>query len=101
MSGVASRGLVLKNAPDVPAAIVSGPLRNAAYCTPAITRRTGLLTTSLSVMLCVQRITIRTCMMILQIVADAGRIQHDVDAVLASSRSAGPTPESCSSCGEL
>ena len=27
ISGVASRGLVLKNAPEVPAAIVSGPLR--------------------------------------------------------------------------
>ena len=31
ISGVASRGLVLKNAPEVPAAIVSGPLRSAAY----------------------------------------------------------------------
>ena len=30
ISGVASRGLVLKNAPDVPAAIVSGPLRKTA-----------------------------------------------------------------------
>ena len=29
ISGVASRGLVLKKAPEVPAAIVSGPLRNA------------------------------------------------------------------------
>ena len=41
ISGVASRGLVLKNAPDVPAAIVSGPLRSAAYCRPAMTRRSG------------------------------------------------------------
>ena len=41
MSGVASRGLVLKKAPDVPAAIVSGPLRSAAYCRPAMTRRSG------------------------------------------------------------
>ena len=41
MSGVASRGLVLKNAPEVPAAIVSGPLRNAAYRAPAMTRRSG------------------------------------------------------------
>src|SRR5215467_9231864 len=49
MSGEASRGLVLKNAPDVPAAIVSGPERKAAYWMPAITRRTGLLTISLSV----------------------------------------------------
>ena len=61
MSGDASRGLVLKNAPDVPAAIVSGPLRSAAHCMPASTRRTGLLTTSLSVMRCGQRITMRTC----------------------------------------
>ena len=30
ISGVASRGLVLKKAPEVPAAIVSGPRRNAA-----------------------------------------------------------------------
>ena len=30
MSGVESRGLVLKNAPEVPAAIDSGPLRKAA-----------------------------------------------------------------------
>ena len=37
---------------------------------------------------------------ILQIVADAGRIEHDVDAMLLN-RSAGPTPESCNSCGEL
>src|SRR5258707_388388 len=36
MSGVASRGLVLKNAPDVPAAIVSGPLRSAAQFAPAL-----------------------------------------------------------------
>ena len=61
ISGDASRGLVLKNAPEVPAAIVSGPRRSAAHCTPAITRRTGLLTTSLSVTACEQRITIRTC----------------------------------------
>src|ERR1700754_2162477 len=49
MLGDAKRGLVLKNAPDVPAAIVNGP------------RRTGLLTTSLSVMRCGQRVTMRTC----------------------------------------
>ena len=30
ISGVARRGLVLKNAPEVPAAIVSAPLRAAA-----------------------------------------------------------------------
>ena len=41
ISGVASRGLVLKNAPEVPAAIVSGPLRKAAYRAPAMIRRTG------------------------------------------------------------
>src|SRR5580704_496322 len=50
ISGVARRGLVLKNAPDVPAAIVSGPLRSAAYRSPVRALRTGLLTTSLSVM---------------------------------------------------
>src|SRR5271156_6681088 len=48
ISGVARRGLVLKNAPDVPAAMVRGPLRDNAYCTPVIIWRTGLLTTSLS-----------------------------------------------------
>src|SRR5258708_23160516 len=62
MSGVARRGLVLKNAPDVPAAIDNGPVRNAAYRSPAMTLRTGLLTPSLSVMGFVQRITTRTCM---------------------------------------
>src|SRR3979411_1729412 len=61
ISGVARRGLVLKNAPDVPAAIVNGPLRKAAYRAPARIRRTGLLTTSLSVMLWVQRMTTLTC----------------------------------------
>ena len=61
ISGVASRGLVLKNAPEVPAAMVSGPVRKAAYCSPAQTWRMGLLTTSLSVMGCVQRMTILTC----------------------------------------
>src|SRR6266566_668166 len=50
ISGVARRGLVLKNAPEVPAAIVSGPLRRAAYCTPAIILRTGGLTMWLSVL---------------------------------------------------
>src|SRR5215813_2971849 len=49
ISGEASRGLVLKKAPDVPAAIVSGPLRKVAYCAPAIALRSGLATTSLSV----------------------------------------------------
>src|SRR5664279_6640248 len=62
ISGVARRGLVLKNAPDVPAAIDSGPVRNAAYRRPARILRTGLLTTSLSVMLFAQRITTLTCM---------------------------------------
>src|SRR6478609_11869389 len=55
ISGVASRGLVLKNAPDVPAAMVSGPLRKAAYRAPANIRRTGWLTMSLSVIFFVQR----------------------------------------------
>src|ERR1700693_4588322 len=50
ISGVANRGLVLKNAPDVPAAIVSGPVRNAAYRNPIRILRTGWLTISLSVM---------------------------------------------------
>src|ERR1700685_1667288 len=59
MSGVARRGLVLKNAPEVPAAIVSGPLRNAAYRSPVRALRTGLLTISLSVIGWEQRITIR------------------------------------------
>src|SRR6202012_1204376 len=62
ISGEASRGLVLKKAPEVPAAIVSGPLRASAQRAPAITRRTGLLTTSLSVTFCAQRVTTRTCM---------------------------------------
>ena len=62
ISGVASRGLVLKNAPEVPAAMVNGPLRKAAYCGPAIIWRSGLLTTSLSVIFCAHRITILTCM---------------------------------------
>src|ERR1700688_4602543 len=61
-SGVASRGLVLKNAPEVPAAIDNGPVRNAAYCRPARILRAGLLTTSLSVIGLVHRITILTCM---------------------------------------
>src|SRR6516162_397031 len=61
ISGVASRGLVLKKAPDVPAAIVSGPLRNAAYCIPASVRRRRELTISLSVIAFAQRITILTC----------------------------------------
>ena len=100
ISGVASRGLVLKNAPEVPAAMVSGPLRNAAYVRarpdPAermvddVVERDALGATHHDPDLHV----------ILQIVADAGRIEHDIDAVLLS-RSAGPTPESCSSCGEL
>src|SRR6201996_3020909 len=59
ISGVASRGLVLKKAPDVPAAIVSGPQRARAHRAPAIPRRTGLLTTSLSVTGCAQRVTTR------------------------------------------
>src|SRR5262245_3579194 len=50
MSGLASLGLVLKNAPDVPAAIVNGPLRKAAHCTPASALRIGLATMSFSVM---------------------------------------------------
>ena len=62
ISGVARRGLVLKNAPDVPAAMVSHPVRNAAYRAPANIRRTGWLTVSLSVMGFVQRVTILTCM---------------------------------------
>ena len=90
----------MKNAPEVPAAIVSGPLPNAAYCAPASISRMGLLTTSLSVTDCAQRVTSADLQVILQIVADAGRVEHDVDAVLFR-RSAGPTPESCSSCGEL
>src|ERR1700738_5421951 len=57
ISGVARRGLVLKNAPDVPAAIVNGPLRKAAYRAPAKIRRTGWVTMSLSVMRLVQRVT--------------------------------------------
>src|ERR1700756_6041081 len=56
ISGVARRGLVLKKAPDVPAAIVSGPLRSAAYCKPARARRTGWLTMSLSVIILAQRV---------------------------------------------
>src|SRR3954447_20051967 len=61
ISGDANRGLVLKNAPEVPAAIVNGPLRKAAYCAPASILRIGLLTTSLSVTDCAQRVTSRTC----------------------------------------
>src|ERR1700738_2720974 len=61
ISGVATRGLVLKNAPDVPAAMVSGPLRKAAYRAPANIRRRGWLTMSLSVIFFVQRMTILTC----------------------------------------
>src|SRR5437764_14291972 len=49
MSGDARRGLVVKNAPEVPAAIVSGPLRSAAHCRPVITLGTGGLTLSLTV----------------------------------------------------
>src|ERR1700749_4445407 len=56
ISGEASRGLVLKNAPEVPAAIVSGPLRASAHRAPAIIRRTGWLTTSFSVMRCEHRV---------------------------------------------
>jgi hypothetical protein len=61
---VARRGLVLKKAPEVPAAIVSGPVRNAAYCSPLRILRTGLLTISLSVI-------------------GFRRVEHDLDAVLA------------------
>src|SRR5437667_1571446 len=57
ISGVARRGLVLKNAPEVPAAIVSGPFRRAAYCAPARIRRTGWLTISLRVTRLAQRVT--------------------------------------------
>ena len=53
--------MVFKNAPEVPAAMVSGPCANAAYCRAVIILRHGMLTISLSVMLCVQRVTMRTC----------------------------------------
>src|SRR5436309_14027669 len=61
ISGVASRGLVLKKAPDVPAAIDNGPVRNAAYRRPARILRAGLLMMSLSVIRWVQRMTTLTC----------------------------------------
>src|SRR3954465_11267079 len=55
-SGVASLALVFRNAPEVPAAIVSGPLRNAAYCMPIIMLRQRLPTMSFSVIAFVQRV---------------------------------------------
>ena len=62
ISGVASRGLVLKNAPDVPAAIVSGPLRSAAYCTPGQHAADGVVDDVVERdRAAVQRVTIRTC----------------------------------------
>ena len=39
--------------------------------------------------------------MVLQVLADAGQVVHDRDAVLAQARRPGPMPESFSSCGEL
>jgi len=83
ISGVASRGLVLKNAPDVPAAIVSGPLRNAAYRAPANIRRTVMVDDV------VERDLFRAAHhhsdlhVILQILPYPGCIEHDIDAVPA------------------
>ena len=37
---------------------------------------------------------------ILQVLADAGQLVHDRDAEAAAAARAGPTPESCSSCGD-
>src|ERR1700738_4944688 len=62
ISGVARRGLVLKNAADAPAAMVGAPVRDAGSRAPVHIRRTGWLTVSLSVMGFVQRVTILTCM---------------------------------------
>ena len=84
MSGVASRGLVLKNAPEVPAAIVSEPLRNSAYCSA------GQHAAERIVDDVVERDRLRAAHhdadlhVVLQIVADARRIEHDIDAVLAA-----------------
>src|ERR1700709_121484 len=61
ISGLANLGLVLKNAPDVPAAIVSGPLRNAAYFAPGRILGGGVLAASLSVIDSAQRSSRRPC----------------------------------------
>ena len=100
MSGVASRGLVLKNAPDVPAAMVNGPLRNAANCTPAMTRRSGELTMSFSVIACLPRIIIRTCMWSCRSFPTPGASSTTAMPCWFNN-SAGPTPDNCSNCGEL
>ena len=73
MSGEASRGLVLKNAPDVPAAIVSGPVREKPHIArPPSIRRSGWLTTSFSVTRLRAAHDQADLQMVLQIVADAG-----------------------------
>src|SRR5436309_1676081 len=67
---------------------------------PAITRRIGLLTTSLSVTFCAQRVISRTCMWSCRSLPTPGA-SSTISMPCCFKRSAGPTPESCSNCGEL
>src|SRR5439155_1279223 len=66
----------------------------------AITRRIGLLTTSLSVHFCAQRVISRTCMWSCRSLPTPGT-SSTISMPCCFRRSAGPTPESCSNCGEL
>jgi hypothetical protein len=83
ISGVASRGLVLKNAPDVPAAIVQRPLAKGRVS------GTGQDPAHRMVDDVVERDAFGATRdhpdlhMILQVVPNPRCIEHDIDAVLA------------------